>query len=120
MKKPDPTPLLHLGILDGLKMLNTVEKPNFFGELVALFSDSLPPVIFELKEEVERKNYKSVSRLAHRVKGSAGNMGAAKLASLAQQLKDLVDSHEPNPAEVKGYMQLIDEVFADSLRALRR
>ena len=78
------------------------------------FLESTPPLLTEIREAVAASDAGSVSRLAHRLRGSMANFGAEEAVGAAVQLEqmgvrgDLAGAGDVCEALIEGY---------DSLRA---
>jgi HPt (histidine-containing phosphotransfer) domain-containing protein len=114
MKKIPSDSVLNEQIVNGLKQLNTDDKPQFFSELVELFQRSAPPVLQEIVDFQTKLDWKMAGRAAHRLKGSASNIGAAKMAQLCQQFKDECDSGEANAEGSGEILNLIKAAFGEA------
>ena len=119
MKRQELAPVLNKSIIDGLKLLDTPEKPDFFYELVVLFESSSLPVVKDLKKFATAQDWKMTGRAAHRLKGSAANIGANRLSALCHVLKEHTDAEAPNAAEMLSLIDHIDHSFNEATQHLR-
>jgi HPt (histidine-containing phosphotransfer) domain-containing protein len=62
-------------------------------ELVVLFSKEAPLVLNQIQSHLEKKDFKSLSAVAHNFKTTAANLGAVRLHNICEQL-------ERNPTEL--------------------
>jgi two-component system, sensor histidine kinase and response regulator len=53
------------------------DDPEIADRLVAMFADATPPVLEQLSNAVHSSDDEAVRRLAHKLKGSCQNVGAA-------------------------------------------
>jgi HPt (histidine-containing phosphotransfer) domain-containing protein len=60
---------------------------NLVGELFEIFKTTTPAIVEELSTAIEIGNRKAAARLAHRLKGSAANLGAARFAAYCENLE---------------------------------
>ena len=81
----DATDPLDQSVLEGLRELG---DSDLLTELVNLFVEEVPPHLEALRQVVESGDAPSVERIAHTLKGSCGNMGATRMASLCAKLQD--------------------------------
>jgi|GEM_PF-1060963 FOG: HPt domain len=58
-------------------------------EVVKLFLDETPALMRSLRTAIERGDCKAVERVAHSLKGSAANFGAAGVVNAARRLEEL-------------------------------
>ena len=56
-------------------------------EILALFIETMPKHVNNLKTAIEEKNLKNIKMEAHTLKGAAGNISAEKLANTAGLLE---------------------------------
>jgi HPt (histidine-containing phosphotransfer) domain-containing protein len=66
--------------------------------LLTSFATGTPVAVEELAEAVERGDVPEVQARAHRLKGSAGNLGAVTLADLFAQVEERARRGEPDDA----------------------
>jgi HPt (histidine-containing phosphotransfer) domain-containing protein len=57
-------------------------------ELTEMFFDDARSSMATLRKALEEGDTQSVERVAHTLKGSSGNMGAVKIATLCGELQD--------------------------------
>ena len=82
----EATDPLDRGVLQGLRELGDAD---LLSELVDLFLEDAPPQLEALRGAVEGGDASSVERVAHALKGSCGNMGAAQMAAICAELQDI-------------------------------
>jgi CheY-like chemotaxis protein/HPt (histidine-containing phosphotransfer) domain-containing protein len=76
--------------LDLPALLARVENDwDLLQEMVALFLDNSPLLLSELATSVEQRQPQAIERVAHALKGSMQNMGAAPAAAAAAALEEL-------------------------------
>lgn len=69
-------------MLESLRELQQEGEPDILDELIALFLEDTLQQLAALREAVENEDTQSVERIAHTLKGSCGNMGALRMATL--------------------------------------
>lgn len=111
-----------LPILDykHLSALDELSDPNdsLINELSKIFSSTTPNLLSELKNAVERDDQESIRRLAHRLKGSAANLGARRMAA---QCAELERQSQNSKSELNLLLLLqIEENFKASEQALKK
>jgi CheY-like chemotaxis protein/HPt (histidine-containing phosphotransfer) domain-containing protein len=77
-------------IIAGLRQLRMPGKPDPLVELIDLFLEEAPGQIDALRTAAAQNDYSSLARTisaATRLKGSAGNLGARKLAALCDEIE---------------------------------
>jgi two-component system, sensor histidine kinase and response regulator len=89
------------------------DYPEIVEQLVALFVDSTPPLLRELREGAESGDRDAVKRAAHKLKGSCQNIGASGMAARAAQLER---RQAAEPAELED-LEVTFTATCDALRA---
>ena len=74
-------------IFNGLRELAGDEAPDFLITLVGRFLKDVPESLEQMRQATVRGNLHELARLAHRLKGSAGNLGALGMARLCEQIR---------------------------------
>jgi two-component system, sensor histidine kinase and response regulator len=93
---PDP-------ILDESRIRNFRENyPDIIERLVALFVDATPPLIEELSDASGRGDEEAVRKLAHKLKSSCDNVGAARMATACRALEEPGSAHAPLVDELRA------------------
>jgi PAS domain S-box-containing protein len=72
------------GVLAGLRELGDAE---LISELAGMFLDDASSRLTDLRGAVEAGDAPAVERVAHTLKGSSGNMGAARMAAICAELQ---------------------------------
>jgi HPt (histidine-containing phosphotransfer) domain-containing protein len=81
-------------------------------ELLALFETSAAGTLGELRAALEGRDGAEVRRLAHRLKGSARNVGATGMADLAAELEQV-------PPDAAAALGRLDAALAPTCARLR-
>jgi two-component system, sensor histidine kinase and response regulator len=84
----DAEPLAH-SVLEGLRELQQEGEPDILSELIALFLEDTLLQFVALRETLKNEDAQSVERIAHTLKGSCGNMGALRMATLCAELQEV-------------------------------
>ncbi len=94
--------------LDESQFDNLAERLSLsvFKELVLNFAASMPGLLNRLKRAAQDNVDDEVARIAHELRGAAGNFGATRLCTLAQALESSVrhgngGSHLPLTEEIE-------------------
>jgi len=83
-------PLIDHDKLDAVKELaEPGDADGFFKDLVELFFSRVPILINEMVDGIGNGDSTAVSRSAHTLKGTAGNLGAIRVMRLAESLETL-------------------------------
>jgi HPt (histidine-containing phosphotransfer) domain-containing protein len=75
-------------VLDRLRQLSAPGEPDVLAEVLSLFTADVPGRLARLRDALQAADAPAIQRLAHSVKGSAGNIGARALFDISRQLDD--------------------------------
>jgi len=79
-------PVLDPAIIDTLRQLTVPGEPDVLKEVLKLFLDETPSRIAKLRNAWATRDIQGVQRVAHSLKGSAGNIGAHALYEICKKL----------------------------------
>lgn len=99
----DVEPVVDPVFLDELRVLGAASKQDLLGELVAQFVIDTDVLIVELRQALDVNDVPLVGRIAHNIKGSAGQLGARRLTSSCARLES--SASEGRLAEGRPEMQ---------------
>lgn len=86
----DQVPLIDHSKLDAVKELaEPGDADGFFKDLVELFFSRVPILIGEMVDANTKSDPIAVSKSAHTLKGTAGNLGAIRVMKIAETLETL-------------------------------
>lgn len=77
--------LLDMNIIQNLKELGGDD--DFFKEILDLYCDQYPELYNSIRESYFNKNFDSLSKYAHALKGASLNIGAKELAELCKSVE---------------------------------
>ncbi len=86
MPEEDPTILDHT-VIESLRELDPEGECGLLSELVDLFLSDTPPRMKDLESALASGDAKTVEEVAHSLKSSCGNLGAARLATLFKEIE---------------------------------
>ena len=128
---PAPPPVLqqpprqqsgdHLPVLDVQDaLLNLGTDLSFFREMLALFTTHGKPLLEELQEKLlTDQSADTLERPAHKLKGMANNIGAARLAALCDRIQDDPAAGTlPQRAQYHQELELTGRELFDTLEKL--
>jgi HPt (histidine-containing phosphotransfer) domain-containing protein len=92
-----------------LANLRDLGDPELLAELAEMFFDDATSRLAEMREAVEAGDAAGVKRVAHTLKGSSGNMGAARMSAICAELQDVGDSGDLAPA--RGLLEDLEDEF---------
>jgi signal transduction histidine kinase/CheY-like chemotaxis protein len=91
----DPDALLDPAILAQLRSLDRDGSGATLRELLALFAQNTPPLLRSLRAAADSSDSEALWATAHRLKGSAANVGAAQMAALCHRIEQSAAGDEP-------------------------
>ena len=92
-----------------LANLRDLGDAELLAELAGMFFDDASSRLGELREAVEAGDAGGVERVAHTLKGSSGNMGAARMSAICADLQDVGASGDL--ARAPGLLEGLEEEF---------
>jgi HPt (histidine-containing phosphotransfer) domain-containing protein len=69
-------------VLRGFEEISDPDEESLFAEIAEIFEQTTPEFLVQLKAAIRDANSEAVRQIAHRLKGSAANLGAKTLAEL--------------------------------------
>jgi two-component system sensor histidine kinase/response regulator len=87
-------------------------------KLLRQFVDQQGPAVGQINDALARSDTATAERLAHTVKGVAGNLGARSIQQLAGKLEKAISSKAPS-AELTPLLQELGVTLGDFVTALR-
>jgi HPt (histidine-containing phosphotransfer) domain-containing protein len=96
-------PVLDSAVVSGLRQLTPPGEPDVLAEVLNLFLVEVPLRMDRLRNAWAAGNIEEVHRAAHSLKGSAGNIGARRLAEVCRQLEVL-----GTPGDFAGAAAFVD------------
>jgi HPt (histidine-containing phosphotransfer) domain-containing protein len=116
----DDSGALDPDVLEELKALQQSGGPNLLAELAAIFIAEMPRAIGGMRRAVDTSDFEALAREAHRLKGSSGQMGAARLALLCQEIESSVRANQPVDLTVLALLEQESEEVGNVLTRLLR
>ena len=110
--------LLDLEIIESIRDVGDVrDSDGFARELFDLFSEQSDLAVRELTSAVSRDDLAQVRYFAHRLKGSAANIGARALSRQAEELENVARG-DGDGESLRGLTVSLGKLREESLRAL--
>lgn len=78
---------LDLQLLEGLHELSDPDEPSMVTELLEIFETTTPDLLEKLRLHISNNELQAVYAIAHRLKGSASNIGASALALICSEME---------------------------------
>ena len=113
--------LLDLEIIDSIRDVGDVrENDEFARELYDLFAEQSDLSVRELTSAVARLDHSQVRYYAHRLKGSAANIGAKALSRQAEALETAARAGTADAEYLAAAARELGPLREESLRALAK
>ena len=97
-------------VIEALRAFSTDEM-DLVRELVASFEVNVTQQLPELEQAVRRDDAETTRFIAHRLRGSCGNIGALRMEFLCERLEQL-----GRAGVTIGAMELVDDLWAEFAR----
>ena len=79
-------------IFNGIRELSGDEAPDFLMTIVGHFLKDVPESVEQMRQALARADLSELAHLAHRLKGSASNVGALGMARMCEQIRATADA----------------------------
>jgi two-component system sensor histidine kinase/response regulator len=79
--------VLDVSVMAAIRALGAPDEPDVYTELAMLFLADLPIHLSALNEAIAAHSAESVGQIAHRLRGSALEMGALRMAPLCEAIE---------------------------------
>jgi two-component system sensor histidine kinase TorS len=89
-------------------------------ELLTLFSSSLPDVFAQMDKALQDRQWQELGKLAHRLRGSAANLGLARLMAEAREFELAAVAWAPDHEQLHGVLVQLKENALLSCQRLRQ
>lgn len=108
---------IDLRFVDSIRSLNTDGRPDLLAELVAIFRETTPDLLDGLESAATAGDARQLQRLAHRLKGGSGNVGARHMSRLCADL-ELVARETSSTDGTDSHVASIRRSYEEALNAL--
>jgi len=98
-------------------MKRVMNNEKIAEKLIHLFSEDTPKTIEELERAIKEKEIEKIGRTAHKLKGSAGNLGGVQLASIFQKIE--AASNENKIEDSEELWQYVTPAYNTLLNAIK-
>lgn len=86
-----------LAMLRSYEEIQLDGEPDLIIELIDLYVEDAPSRVAVMRESLAKRNWLSVKREAHSLRGSSGNLGALQMALICNEI-DGIESEDPFPS----------------------
>lgn len=104
-QSPVSDPVLDPERLEILRTLGPAGGQGLLPDAAKVFRDGVQPSLTILRRAISDRDSDALERAAHKLKGAAANMGAAKAAAFCDQLERGAQNDEPDAAEVLARLE---------------
>ncbi len=113
------TPLIDPAQLETLRRLAPDDGGKFFVRLIDIFAQQLRTMPAEIRRAHERADEETVARMAHTLKGSAGNLGAAPLVELCLRIEESAGNADPDLEGLIGRLDGLADLTHRELETIK-
>ncbi|HRH66870.1 MAG TPA: PAS domain S-box protein [Bacteroidia bacterium] len=110
--------ILDQEVLQRLRDMTAGADPNFFSQVIAMFIEQGNEIVKNVIGLCSNKDYSGMSKLAHKLKGSALNIGANVLAETCRKIEAIGKS--ANPAECESLSVQLEKDWMKTHEELRK
>jgi signal transduction histidine kinase/DNA-binding response OmpR family regulator/HPt (histidine-containing phosphotransfer) domain-containing protein len=111
MENKTPSDLSFLSGIDGLDSFNALRrvlgKKTLYESMLRKFITGQKSVVAEIAGALQENAWDEAERLAHTLKGVAGNIGATAVASIATQLESAIKERQSRP-QIEDHLQRLE------------
>ncbi len=107
------TDVLDAQVLEDLRMLEATSGASLMADLAASFRSDVPARIVDLRTAADAGDLAGLRNVAHRLRGSAGAVGANRVFMTATEIENGADAITPG-----AMVSLIDQLAKESARAI--
>lgn len=104
--------------IENLRALNPDDDDAFLKDIIGIFLEDTPQRIAELKQCLTSYDQPKFTRAAHSIKGSASNLGASQVRSVAEHIEH--QSRNSGLGEMEPLIQKLESEFATAKAELDR
>lgn len=109
---------IDMRLVESIRSLNTDGRPDLLAELVSIFRDTTPELLEGLETAASSGDARQLQRLAHRLKGGSGNVGARHMSRLCADL-ELLARETASTEGFDSHVGAIRRSYDEALEALR-
>jgi chemotaxis protein histidine kinase CheA len=81
---------VNLSVLDDYEGIQLDGEPDIIIELIELYLADAPRRVAAMQESAARRDWQSVKREAHSLRGSSGSLGAVEMAQICAGIEEVV------------------------------
>jgi HPt (histidine-containing phosphotransfer) domain-containing protein len=94
-------------VLAGYEMIQLDGEPDLVIELIDLYLEDAPRRLSAMQESAAHRDWQSVKREAHSLRGSSGSVGAVEVVQTCVEIEETVFRNpDPDPAELLSRLEL--------------
>ncbi len=118
VKASDEKQILNLSVLNRLREISPENSDEFLRDIVNMFLQQAPVLVDEINNFCTHQRYTEMGHTAHKLKGSALNMGASALGELCRIIE--LKGRENQGADCDSIMSELKKVFDLTALELRK
>ncbi len=111
----DFSPVRDTLIFDETAVLNRVgHDTQLLLSIIKMFMENSPDYLHQARTQLENKDYEYFHKTLHKIKGSASNLGAIKVTTLAQSIEEAtINTSGINPSFVNNQFQELSKAMEE-------
>ena len=119
----DREDVIDLVVLESFRELQQEGEPDFLCELIELYLDDTTARLAELHAGLKQQDAPELERVAHRLRGSSGNLGIRQMQALCMEIEETLRNGEMDSVgmiltRLEAEFELVREALAgDNLKA---
>ena len=110
--------LLDSAALDRIRARQRPDAPDVATRVIDRFVADTPPLLKQIRAAAGSRNWKTVSRLAHRLRSGAATLGGKYFAGLCHDLE--LDAEDKGVKGIEGRLTHLETAYEELSRALQR
>ncbi len=105
---PSNAELIDIKLFDRLQVMAD-DDPTFIQKLITLFVEQSDEIVSEMDVIADKNDYIAMSQAAHKLKGSALNLGGRQLGEICKTIENLCESKDFS--EIETQLSRLKEVY---------
>ena len=112
--------LIDIKIVSQLKALQKSSGADLLGKLLGIFEKDFPVQLNSIKEALNAKDFEKIAQVAHKMRSSAGNVGAAVISKSAGEIEEMIVDQELNDEKkISELIAKMESAYAESLNQIK-
>ena len=92
-------------IFSQLLAMDDEDTPEFSKEILVQYFDQVQDTLAEMRQAMDRNDYKTVGKLGHHIKGSSAGVGAMVVREIADNIQYYEKHASESKKDVRDYLE---------------